>query len=66
LRIIGNVAAVVLVAPPQAGPGVAGSRLAELPPLFTAVEDQLGLKLVQGRAPVEVLVIDRLEMPTEN
>jgi uncharacterized protein (TIGR03435 family) len=53
-------------APPQAGPGVAGSRLAELPPLFTAVEDQLGLKLVQGRAPIEVLVIDRLEMPSEN
>lgn len=53
-------------APPQAGPGLAGTPLAELPPLFTAVEDQLGLKLVQGRAPVEVLVIDRLEMPAEN
>ena len=53
-------------APPQAGPGAAGSPLAELPSLFTAVEDQLGLKLVQGRAPIEVLVIDRLEMPTDN
>ncbi len=53
-------------APPQAGPGAAGSPLAELPPLFTAVEDQLGLKLVQGRGPVDVLVIDRLEMPAEN
>lgn len=53
-------------APPRTGPGIAGSRLAELPSLFTAVEDQLGLKLVQGRAPVEVLVIDRLEMPAEN
>jgi uncharacterized protein (TIGR03435 family) len=53
-------------APPRAGPGIAGSPLAELPSLLTAVEDQLGLKLVQGRAPIEVLVIDRLEMPTEN
>ena len=53
-------------APPQAGPGIAGSPLAELPSVFTAVEDQLGLKLVPGRAPVEVLVIDRLEMPSEN
>jgi uncharacterized protein (TIGR03435 family) len=53
-------------APPRAGPGVAGTALAELPPVFTALEDQLGLKLTPGRAPVEVLVIDRLEMPTEN
>ena len=53
-------------APPQAGPGVAGSPLAELPSLFTALEDQLGLKLVQGRGSVDVLVIDRLEVPVEN
>ena len=53
-------------APPQAGPSIAGSPLAELPSVFTAVEDQLGLKLVQGRAPIEMLVIDRLEMPAEN
>ena len=53
-------------APPRAGPGITGSPLAELPSVFTAVEDQLGLKLMQGRAPIEVLVIDRLEMPTEN
>jgi len=43
-----------------------GSALAALPPVLTAVDDQLGLKLVPGRAPVEVLVIDRLEMPTDN
>ena len=53
-------------APPQAGPSVAGSPLAELPSVFTAVEDQLGLKLVPGRAAIDVLVIDRLEMPEEN
>jgi uncharacterized protein (TIGR03435 family) len=53
-------------APPQAGPGVAGSPLAELPSVFTAVDEQLGLKLVPGRAAIDVLVIDRLEMPEEN
>ncbi|HEV2322629.1 MAG TPA: M56 family metallopeptidase [Terracidiphilus sp.] len=34
------------------------------PSLFTAVENQLGLKLVAKRAPVEVLVIDKLEQPS--
>ena len=32
--------------------------------LFTAVQEQLGLKLEAGRAPVEMLVIDHIERPT--
>ena len=36
------------------------------PSLFTAVEEQLGLRLEATKAPVEVLVIDHIERPTEN
>jgi len=37
-----------------------------LPALSTALDEQLGLKLEGGRGSVEVLVIDRVLMPTEN
>jgi uncharacterized protein (TIGR03435 family) len=36
------------------------------PSLLAAVQEQLGLKLVEDKVPTEVLVIDAVEKPSEN
>jgi uncharacterized protein (TIGR03435 family) len=36
------------------------------PPLFTAIQEQLGLKLEAGKTPVEVLAIEHVEQPSAN
>jgi bla regulator protein blaR1 len=48
------------------GLGESDAGPAERPSLFTAVQDQLGLRLESAKGPVEVLVIDHVEKPSEN
>ena len=49
---------------PSDAPTMPPDRLGPTPLL--ALRDQLGLKLESARAPVKILVIDRVERPSEN
>jgi uncharacterized protein (TIGR03435 family) len=49
-----------------ADPGAPASMAPDNPRLFQAIQEQLGLRLVPAKGPVEVLVIDYIERPSGN
>jgi uncharacterized protein (TIGR03435 family) len=49
---------------PEAGP--CPSATTDQPSIFTAVQQQLGLRLEAAKGPVEILVIDHIQTPSEN
>jgi uncharacterized protein (TIGR03435 family) len=69
-RMMGPMGAMPPPPPPpsvEGGAPVASAPDSQGPSLFTAVQEQLGLKLEPKKGPVDLLVIDHLEkVPTEN
>jgi uncharacterized protein (TIGR03435 family) len=51
---------------PAADIADAGLKDSAQPSIFTAVQEQLGLRLEASKAPVDVLTIDRIEQPTND
>lgn len=56
------------VGPPPLLNGVPAPNLptGDGPSIFTALQEQLGLKLVADKAPIPVIIVDSVQKPTEN
>ena len=50
----------------EAGAALPSSPSDSAPSIFTALQEQLGLKLESTKGPVDVIVIDHIEKPAEN
>lgn len=51
---------------PGAPPGAEPPPLPDGPDIFTALREQLGLRLEKGKGPVDFLVVEHVEKPSEN
>jgi bla regulator protein BlaR1 len=47
-------------------PAPASDYATDAPSIFSALQEQLGLRLERAQGPVETFVIDQIERPTEN
>ena len=56
----------VTLSPPPGVPAQPGADVSDLPSVFTALEEALGLKLEPAKGPQEFLVIDSIERPSED
>jgi len=52
--------------PPDVSRDSLPPQMQDLPSIFDALQEQLGLKLVPTKGPVEVIVIDHIERPSPN
>jgi uncharacterized protein (TIGR03435 family) len=52
--------------PPAQGVDAAATPDSDAPSYFTAIEEQLGLKLSPTKGPVDFIVIDHIDKPSEN